>query len=133
MRSPKLIQSTCAFFFLLLILVPLASFGQSSNGSISGSANDDSGGATPGVTVTVTNLATGATRTTVTTSTGHYELPLLPPGNYSVAAELAGFQTVKFGRIAVNVGSDTGLNFKMKPGVAETVTVTAAAPVIETT
>ncbi|MGZ4777561.1 MAG: TonB-dependent receptor [Thermoanaerobaculia bacterium] len=133
MSRSKFMRSTCVFFFLLLILVPFASFGQSSNGSISGNATDDSGAATPGVTVTVTNLATGATRTTVTTTTGHYDLPLLPPGNYSVTAELAGFQPVKFGKVTVNVGSDTGLNFKMKPGVAETVTVTAAAPVVETT
>ena len=125
MRSSRFIRSTCVFLFLLLILVPLASFGQSSNGSISGSAADDSGGAVPGVTITVTNLATGATRVTVTTSTGHYELPLLPPGNYSVVAELAGFQSVKFSKIAINVGSGTGLNFKMRPGVAEINSATA--------
>jgi outer membrane receptor protein involved in Fe transport len=133
MRRMRSTGYTCVLFFLLIALVPFVSFGQSSNGSISGNATDDSGGAMPGVTVTVTNLATGATRSNVTTSAGHYELPLLPPGNYSVSAELSGFQSVKFAKIVVNVGSDTGLNFKMKPGVTETVTVTAAAPVIETT
>jgi hypothetical protein len=134
MRSAMtFVRSRCVLFILLLILVPAAAFAQTSNGSISGNITDDSGASMPGVTITATNVATGATRTAVTNSAGHFEVQLLPPGTYTVSAELSGFQTVKYDRTVVNVGSDTGLNIKMKPGVAETVTVTAAAPIIETT
>ena len=118
---------------LLVALAPLAAFAQSSTGSISGNVADDSGAALPGVTVTATSAATGATRTAVTNGTGHYELALLVPGTYAVSGELSGFKTVKFEKIVVNVGSATTLDLKLKPGVAEEMTVMAAAPVIETT
>ncbi len=122
-----------AALFLFVLLLPLGAFAQSSNGSISGSVTDANGGALPGVTVTATNAATGATRSVVSNGVGHYEIPLLPPATYSVVAELAGFQQMKFDKVVVNVGTDVALNLKMKPGVTETVTVTAAAPVVETT
>src|SRR5205814_5670913 len=51
----------------------------------------------------------------------------------SVSSELSGFQPVKYSRIVVNVGSDSSANFKLKQGVSETVTVTAAAPLVDTT
>ena len=122
-----------AFLFSLALLVPFAAFAQSSNGAIAGNVVDDSGSALPGVTVTATNAGTAATRTAVTNGTGHYEIPLLIPGTYRVSGELSGFQPVKFDKVVVNVGTTVTLDFRMKPGVAETVTVTAAAPIIETT
>ncbi|HEY4640591.1 MAG TPA: carboxypeptidase-like regulatory domain-containing protein, partial [Thermoanaerobaculia bacterium] len=117
---------------LLVVLVPAASFAQSSNGSISGVVTDDTGAAVPGVTVTATNTATGVARTTVSNATGHYQIALLPPATYNVGAELSGFQPIKRDKIVVNVGTDVTLNFAMKAGVSETLIVSAAAPVIET-
>ncbi|MDP9361402.1 MAG: carboxypeptidase regulatory-like domain-containing protein, partial [Acidobacteriota bacterium] len=117
---------------LLFAIVPFSAFAQSSNGSISGSVTDASGGALPGVTITVVNTGTGITRPSVSNTTGHYEIPLLPPGTYSVSSELSGFQPVRYGKVTVNVGTDVTINFKLKPGLAETVTVTAAAPLVET-
>src|SRR5581483_6241988 len=90
------------------------------------------GAPVPGVTITATNTATGVSRTAVSNATGQYALALLPPATYSVVAELAGFQPVKRDKIVVNVGTGVTLNIKMKVGVAEELTVTAAAPVIET-
>ncbi|HSP14970.1 MAG TPA: TonB-dependent receptor [Thermoanaerobaculia bacterium] len=119
--------------FLLVALAPLALFGQSSNGSISGTVTDESGGALPGVTVSAVNAATGLERNNVTNVSGHYQIGLLPPGVYNVKTDLAGFQAMRRDKIVVNVGSDTTIDMKLKPGVAETVTVTAAAPVVDTT
>jgi outer membrane receptor protein involved in Fe transport len=121
------------FVCLLVALAPFALFGQSSTGSIAGNVTDENGGALPGVTVAVTNVATGVERNTVTTSTGHYQIALLSPGTYNVQADLSGFQPLKREKVVVNVGTDVTLDLKLKPGVSETVTVTAAAPVIETT
>src|SRR5258708_6371828 len=136
-RSPRMNLSKHMRFLALAvfctILAPLALMAQSSNGSISGNITDGTGAAIPGVTVTATNTATGINRTAVSTNTGHYDIPNLPPGNYRLATELPGFQPLKYERIVVNVGSDTGLNLKLKAGVSETVTVTAAAPLVETT
>src|SRR5712691_10214985 len=120
------------FVSLLLALAPIALFAQSSTGSIAGTVTDDNGGALPGVTVSASNIATGVERNGVTTTTGHYQIALLSPGTYTVQADLSGFQVLKRERVVVNVGTDVTLDIKLKPGVAETVTVTAAAPVIET-
>jgi len=118
---------------LLAAIVPFAAFAQSSNGSISGTVTDDSGAVLPGVTITAVNTATGLTRTTQSNTVGHFDVPLLPPGTYSVSSELSGFQPVKYDRIVVNIGSDSAVNFKLKQGVSESVTVTAAAPLVDTT
>ncbi|MEO6260229.1 MAG: carboxypeptidase-like regulatory domain-containing protein, partial [Thermoanaerobaculia bacterium] len=117
----------------LLVLLPVVSFAQSSNGSISGNVTDASGGALPGVSVTASNIATHATRVAISNGSGHYDLLLLPPGTYSVSGELAGFQAVRYERIVVNVGTGTGLNLRMAPGVTDVLTVTASAPLVETT
>ncbi|MGZ8828951.1 MAG: carboxypeptidase regulatory-like domain-containing protein, partial [Thermoanaerobaculia bacterium] len=121
------------FVCLLVAFAPIALFGQSSNGSISGTLTDENGAALPGVTVSATNTATGAERNTVSNAVGHYQIALLPPGGYNVKAELSGFQPVRRDRVVVNVGSDSNLDIKLKLGVAETLTVTAAAPVVDTT
>jgi outer membrane receptor protein involved in Fe transport len=118
---------------MLCLTLPFTALAQSSNGSISGIVTDDTGAAIPGVTVTATNVATGTARTTISNATGNYNLPNLIPGTYRVGSELSGFQPVKYDKVVVNVGTDTTLNMKLKAGVSETMTVTAAAPVVETT
>jgi len=117
---------------LAVFLLPLIAFAQSSTGAISGTITDNSGAALPGVTVTSTNAGTGASRTAVSNETGRYQLGLLPPGQYNVSAELEGFQPRKQNNITVHIGSDVALNFSMMAGVSEEMTVTAAAPLIET-
>jgi outer membrane receptor protein involved in Fe transport len=125
------VRNRIALFAVCLFLtIPL--FAQSSTGSISGLITDDSGAALPGVTVTATNAATSATRTAVTNSAGSYQLGLLPPATYAVEAGLQGFQPVRREKVVVNIGTDVTWNVTMKVGVAETVTVTAAAPLVET-
>lgn len=131
MNHRKLASYSLVFFVLLL--TPIALFAQSSNGSITGTITDRSGAAVPGVTVTATNVATTATRSTVTNRSGYYEIGLLPPARYTVTGELAGFQPLKVSNVVVNVGGNVPLDLKITPGVAETVTVTAAAPVVDTT
>ncbi|HET8774980.1 MAG TPA: TonB-dependent receptor [Thermoanaerobaculia bacterium] len=117
---------------LLSIALSIPVLAQSSTGSISGTVTDDSGAALPGVTVTATNTATGASRSAVTNAGGYYQIALLPPATYSVEAMLEGFQAVRRDRLVVNISSAVSFDVTMKVGVSETVTVTAAAPLIET-
>src|ERR1700736_1170456 len=63
------------------------------NAQITGTVKDSTGGVMPGATVTAKNQATGFTRGEVTDAGGTYRLPSLPPGNYSVSAEIASFGT----------------------------------------
>jgi Carboxypeptidase regulatory-like domain len=100
-------------------------------GSISGKAADNSGGVLPGVTVEARSDVLPGPRDTVTGVNGEYQLPALPPGNYTVTFTLSGMQTVTR-KAQVQLSTDTVLNAEMGvQGVSETVTVTASATLID--
>ena len=124
------------FIALLLLCAAGAAFAQGVNittGSISGAVTENGGAPLPGVTVTATNLGTGLTRDTVTESDGSYLLNLLPPGRYRVDAELAGLGKSTVPAVNVLLGNNTKTNIVLAPTVTETITVTASAPVVDTT
>jgi Carboxypeptidase regulatory-like domain/TonB dependent receptor len=120
-------------FFLLLLLNPVSLLAQANTGSIVGTANDDSGGVMPGVSITIRNEATNVSRTTVTSASGDFSAPLLPPGNYEVTAMVQGFDKVVFRNVQLQVNQTVRLNFIMKlSGVEEVVSVVAGPPLIQT-
>src|SRR5947208_12950327 len=98
----------------LTALFAAGAFAQASGGALHGRVSDETGGALPGVTVTVTNDATGFSRSTVTGSDGAYVFSALPVGTYSVASDLAGFGAVTNKGVVVNVASDRALNVTLK-------------------
>src|SRR5687767_12760939 len=111
-----------------------ATFAQGGNSTISGTVFDQDKAVLPGVTVTVTNEATGIARETVTGDEGLFVIPTLLPGTYTVRAELAGFQTQLREGLVLRIGQEATLDLTMGvAGVTENVTVTAEAPIIETT
>src|SRR5829696_6049812 len=121
---------------LLTTLLPLVSatvFGQATTSSLTGTVTTG-GSALPGVTVTVSSPALLGTRTSVTGASGEYFFPALPPGRYDVRFELEGMQTQTRRadlRLAETGRADADLKVS---AVAESITVTAAAPsVLETT
>ena len=67
---------------------------QTPTGTIGGRVSDQSGASVPGVTVTAASPNLQGTRVVVTTETGDYLIPLLPPGDYEVRFDLQGFQAV---------------------------------------
>src|ERR687885_2427472 len=77
--------------FALTLLHAATLFAQSSTGTIVGTIRDSSGAVLPGVSVTIRNEGTNASRDVVTGASGDFSAPLLPPGSYEVAAELTGF------------------------------------------
>lgn len=106
--------------------------GQSINGTIEGTVTDESGGSLPGVTVTVANTDTGASRTVVTNEAGVYRAILLSLGAYRVTAELQGFRKYEQTGINLSAGQVAVVNVKMGVGaVTETVSVTADTPVVD--
>jgi len=120
---------------VLAILTPLA-FAQGAGGSaeLNGTIVDQGKAVLPGVTVSVTNQATGQTRQTVTGSEGRFVLATLPPGTYTIKAELQGFEPITRTGLVLNVGQEITITLTMNlAGVREEVTVTAQTPVIETT
>ena len=88
----------------------------------------------PGVTVTVTNQNTGVVRTTVSNEEGLYFLPGLEPGVYRIATELPGFAPSQRENVTLAVNATITLDFTLGlAGVAEAITVTGDAPLIEVT
>ena len=116
-----------------LALFSSAAMAQESRGSIAGLIVDSSGGALPGVTVTVVNNGTNSTTSLVTNDTGQYTALFLLPGSYRVTAELSGFQTKDHPTVQVRVGERMQLDITLQPaGVTEQVQVVAEAPQLET-
>src|SRR5438067_1658940 len=74
-----------------LCLAAAGSLFAQATANISGRVVDQAGAVLPGVTVTVTNTATGAVRESITNEEGLYSVPALNPGTYNVRAELTGF------------------------------------------
>ena len=117
----------------VVLALPANVFAQAATGNITGRATDTSGGALPGVTVSVTspNLIGGA-RTVVTDEQGVYRIPQLPGGTYVVKFELPGFSILNVEGVDLNAGSTMTINGKLEvASLQETVTVTSQAPTID--
>jgi hypothetical protein len=109
------------------LAAPLSAQSTAANGSIEGNISDSSGGVLPGVTVTITNLDTGAERSVVTNDLGLYRAPLLPLGTYRVVAELQGFKKFEQTGVQLSVGQTQVVNATLSVGaVSETITVLSA-------
>ena len=118
---------------ILLIVPALSAYGQFESASVLGYARDTSGAALPGVTVTLTNTATGISQKGKTDSEGRYEFPSVPIGDYQVQAEAAGFERTQTQNFTVTTNARQRVDLSLKTGsVNETVTVTAEPTVLET-
>src|SRR5215472_10827488 len=119
---------------LVILMLGCASVAgaQTFRGGISGRVLDSTGAVLPGVSLTVTNTATGASRTTTSSGSGDFSFPDLPLGTYTIEASLQGFQTVKT-TVEVTVSRIAAVEVKMGVStVAETVQVTASAITLDT-
>jgi hypothetical protein len=127
------ISSVSAFVLSFVLTLALPMWAQETTGQINGTIFDSQGAAVPNAEIRVTELGTGFTRTTVSTSAGAYSLPSLPPGNYDISVKAQGFTTVQQKNIAIAVGQVLTINSSLKPGsTSEVVEVTGEAPIIET-
>ena len=107
--------------------------GASSTGTIQGRVSDAQGAVLPGVTVTATSPSALGAQTAVTSETGNYRFPAVPPGEYELTFELAGFNTLKRAGISITLGFTANVNVELALAtLQETVTVSGASPVIDT-
>src|SRR5687767_8141923 len=129
------------FVFGLLVFVgclslsslALAQAVTSGTGAINGRVADDSGAVMPGVTVTIASPSMMGTRTDVTDGDGQYRFTAVPPGDYVISFELAGFRTVRNEGIRVSLGFTATVNAELKvASLQESVTVTGQSPVVDT-
>jgi hypothetical protein len=132
-RLSKIVWALAAVLFLGAAPAFAQGGGASSTGSISGDVKDPQGGVLPGVTVTATSPAQIGALVAVTNEAGIYRFPSVPPGEYRLAFELPGFQSLTREGVRVTLGFNAQVNVQL--GVAtlqETVTVSGQSPVIDT-
>jgi hypothetical protein len=131
-RYRKTLQFLAGAMGALLLCVPL--FSQGSYGRILGTVTDQTGGVVSGATVTIIDRDRGVARTLTTDDAGEYNAPTLIPGTYTVRVEAKGFNTFQRQNILVQVGNEVRVDATVQPGTeAQTITVTEAAPLVETT
>ena len=95
---------------------------------------DSQGAVLPGVTVTATSPSALGAQTAVTSETGNYRFPAIPPGEYELTFELAGFNSLKRAGIQISLGFTANINVELALAtLQETVTVSGASPIIDTT
>jgi hypothetical protein len=127
----SLVAVVCLWTVGVISPAPANAQSQATTGEINGRVVDAQNAAMPGVTVTAKSAQTGYSRDVVTNEEGLFTLPLMPPDTYELKFELAGFGTVTR-PLVLTVGSTITANQTLQvSSVAETVTVTAASPLIE--
>jgi hypothetical protein len=124
-----------SLFLLVFVFyfVPNA-FAQTQTGNIVGQVMDEKGTPLPGVSVTIFSEALIAGKqSTVTTESGNFRFIALPPGKYDITFSLQGFKPVERKGISITANFVATINVQLYPEtLAEEVTVTAAAPVVDT-
>ena len=116
---------------VLLIAAPV--FAQRFTAAIRGTVTDQTAGAIPGASVTLTNENTGLTRTAPTNAAGNYSFDDLPVGSYKVEVALAGFKTAVRSKVVINVADVRAVNFVLETGaITESVSVVADSAAIRT-
>jgi hypothetical protein len=126
-----------AFFVLICSVITFGTslaYGQVGTTSVRGTVTDKSGGAIVGAKVTLTNAAQGFVRTSTTNGTGAYEFIAIPPGDYSITIEAAGFRKYEHTGLQLLVNAPATENATLQVGAStETVEVSAQAATLNTT
>ena len=132
-RRSVLLPSLLLSALVLICLVPRPAASQVLYGSVLGDVKDSTGASVPGANVVITNKSTGLTREAVTDTAGHFNLPDLPAGVYSLKASQQGFKTFEQTEVTVNINSVTRVDVTLEVGaMGETVTVNAEPPKLQT-
>ena len=134
--NSKYVSRSVAILVTLIfsLMAGVVAHAQVTGATVSGTVTDPSGGVVAGAAISITNSATGLTRSTSSDSAGLYAIPNLVPGSYEVRVAATGFSTAVQSSLALAVGQQLQLNFSLKVGEATTtVQVTEAAPQIDLT
>jgi hypothetical protein len=121
------------FFLGCTLLLNVDLFAQAVSGTIVGTVTDAGGAAVTNAQVTIVLTGQQTTHSTVTNESGNFTEPDLPSGTYTVTVTAAGFKTETRENIAVITNTTARVDVTLAAGSAsETVTVTAAPPLLQT-
>jgi hypothetical protein len=118
----------------LLLAANSSLWPQSFTAGIRGVVTDESAAAIPGATVTVTDVNRNVKSTATTDELGRYVVTALPPGQYSLTVEAAGFNRFTRTAFDLQVQQQATIDVQMRVGdVATSVEVAGTAPLLNTT
>ena len=125
-------------FVLTLLCICLTAgsvFAQRQTGRIIGTVSDADGSPLPGVTVEISGTSLlGGVQSQFTSSKGSYRFINLPPGDYKLVFKLEGFTTLDRENVRVSVAKTVTENITLQQAaIEESITVTAATPVVDVT
>jgi hypothetical protein len=107
---------------------------QQGTSEIGGKVTDEQGGVLPGVSIVLTNEATGVVRELTSGADGSYFASQLTPGRYKISAKLPSFRSFERSGLVLAVGQRLTINATLSIGaLEETVRVTAESPLVDTT
>ena len=97
---------------LLLLSVPVSVLSQVST-IVRGTVTDSTGGVIPGASVTVVHETTDEATTRLTDEIGNYEFTGLPPGIYTLTADMPGFEVGTYSNVELAAGQEVLRNFTL--------------------
>lgn len=105
---------------------------QITTGTLRGFVGDNSGQPLPGVTIDITSESLMQGRSAISDDKGQFRFLYLPPGRYTICAQLSGFETCWMKGVLVSVGQNSTADITLKTGALETtIEVTAEKPNID--
>lgn len=118
--------SVLGFALALVVSLTTPASAQNVSADLSGKVMDQTGAVIPGVTVVVTQVTTGRSRTVLSNDEGDYEMLRLEPSEYSVKAELPGFKAFEQRGIKLEVNQHARLDIVLQVGSPSEVVVVEA-------
>ena len=133
LQSRMLVRGVLACLVGMALLVAPGKLLAQATGQISGVVTDPSGSVVPNASVDLISAATAQVRSAISGSDGSYAFPFVNPGTYQIKVNVTGFRSTLTKGVDVLVNSTTRVDVKLVVGSAsEQVTVTDAAPLVET-
>jgi hypothetical protein len=127
-------QKRSAGWLLAALLCAVPATAQQGTADVGGKVTDTSGAALPGVAMVLTNEESGIVREVTTTGDGSYFISQMVPGRYRITAKLEGFKALERRGVMLSVGQTAAVDLSLEVGtLAETITVTGEAPLIDVT
>ena len=133
MKTNTFQKRITVLLMILAMSTGFCAYGQNSNsGEIKGTVTDSANGVIPGATVVILNTETGVTTRTQTNGVGIYDVPSVPPGEYSITFQAKGFRdevrkgiTLQLATVAIDAVLQVG-------AATQQIVVTADVPLLQT-
>jgi hypothetical protein len=118
-------------FVSAMVAIPTAQTVTVTTGAVNGVVTDTTQAVVPGVTVRLSGPSAMAAQTTETDEAGTFRFSAVPPGDYAISFELAGFTTLTRDGVHVALGFTASVHVELQPGAVTDSLIVTGSPVID--